>query len=338
MKSQVFPGITMVQGDLEDRDSLAAAMRGPRPPGSTRRVVVFFISTPCLASGGYAVDAEKEAFAGCALVDAAVETKVDHLVFSSVANCDRKGAPSYHRSKHRIEEKVKKSGISFTILRPVSFFEVWARLSQFSVVSISGLVKRDVKQQWVALDDVGATGALALVDASKFAGRTLDLVGEECTGDDMAAALTKLRATSSGEKIVYKCAWFMRLFMMYFVRSIYEVAFSDLVLFLVPLRPRACADLCSSDRKRLTSRSRAASTRTRRRSNPSQSRTPTPSNARACMISPASCSSTTSRASPCRRKRAGGKSWRWWQRQRVLSSCRLPTCCRSPGILYTDIC
>ena len=50
----------MVQGDLEDRDSLAAAMRGPRPPGSTRRVVVFFISTPCLASGGYAVDAEKE--------------------------------------------------------------------------------------------------------------------------------------------------------------------------------------------------------------------------------------------------------------------------------------
>ena len=137
MKSQVFPGITMVQGDLEDRDSLAAAMRGPRPPGSTRRVVVFFISTPCLASGGYAVDAEKEAFAGC-----------------------------------------------------------------------------------------------ALVDASKFAGRTLDLVGEECTGDDMAAALTKLRATSSGEKIVYKCAWFMRLFMMYFVRSIYEVAFPGVVLSL----------------------------------------------------------------------------------------------------------
>lgn len=37
---QVFPGINMLEGDLEDKDSLAAAMRGPRAPGSTRRVLV----------------------------------------------------------------------------------------------------------------------------------------------------------------------------------------------------------------------------------------------------------------------------------------------------------
>jgi uncharacterized protein YbjT (DUF2867 family) len=91
-----------------------------------------------------------------------VETKVNHVVFSSIANCDRKGAPSYHRSKHRIEERLKKSGLSHTIIRPVSFLEIWARLSQFSNVSISGLVKGQIKQQWVALDDLGACAALAL--------------------------------------------------------------------------------------------------------------------------------------------------------------------------------
>ena len=38
----------------------------------------------------------------------------------------------------------------------------------------------------------------------------------------MAETLTKLREKDGGEKIGYKCAWFMRLFMMYFVRSIFE--------------------------------------------------------------------------------------------------------------------
>ena len=94
--------------------------------------------------------------------DACTEAKVDHVVYSSVANCDCSGAPSYHQSKYKIEERLKRSGLSHTILRPVSFLEVWARLAQFSNVSISGLVKGHVKQQWVCLDDVGAAAALVL--------------------------------------------------------------------------------------------------------------------------------------------------------------------------------
>jgi len=156
------------------------------------------MSTPCLASNGYAVDADKEVSTGCALIDAAQETKVDHLVFSSVCGCDEESAPSYHRSKYKIEERLKKSGLSFCILRPVSFFEIWARLAQFSNKSISGLTKGSVKQQWVALDDVGACAALALQHA-KYQGCTVDLCGDEITGDDMAKTLTKLRAGSTGE-------------------------------------------------------------------------------------------------------------------------------------------
>ena len=93
--------------------------------------------------------------------------------------------------------------------------------SQFSNKSISGLTKGDVKQQWVALDDVGACAALALQHA-KYKGRTIDLCGDELTGNDMAKTLTKLRAGSTGEVIVYKCAWFMRLFMLCLAGSIYQ--------------------------------------------------------------------------------------------------------------------
>jgi uncharacterized protein YbjT (DUF2867 family) len=43
------------------------------------------------------------------------------------------------------------------------------------------LVKGDVQQQWVALDDVGASAALAL-QHDKYAGKTLDLCGDELSG------------------------------------------------------------------------------------------------------------------------------------------------------------
>ena len=36
----------------------------------------------------------------------------------------------------------------------MSFLEIWARLGQFSSVSISGMTKGSVRQAWVALDDV----------------------------------------------------------------------------------------------------------------------------------------------------------------------------------------
>mmetsp|Transcript_98951 Transcript_98951/g.159544 ORF Transcript_98951/g.159544 Transcript_98951/m.159544 type:complete len:382 (+) Transcript_98951:117-1262(+) len=224
----VFPGLKMLSGDLEDKESLIAAMRGPRVPGSKRKVNVFFMSTPCLHSTGYAVDADREVLTGCSLIDAAKEAGIDHMVFSSVANCDRTGAPSYHASKHHIELKLKKSALPYTILRPVSFLEIWARLGQFSSVSISGMTKGSVRQAWVALDDVGACAALAL-QHNKYKHQTLDLCSDQLSGDQMAAALTQLRAATTGEKIVYKCAWFMRLFMMLFAKSIYEekVAFQE---------------------------------------------------------------------------------------------------------------
>ena len=221
--------LNMMFGDtIRLQESLAAAMRGPRAPGSSRRVVVFAMSTPCLASTGYAVDADKEVSSGSSLIDAAQEAEVDHVVYSSVCGCDKESAPSYHKSKFKIEERLKKSGLSYSILRPVSFLEIWARLSQFSNKSISGLVKGDVKQQWVALEDVGACAALAL-QHEKYKGRTIDLCGDELSGNDMAKVLTKLRAGSTGELIGYKCAWVMRLVIMFFAGSIYQerVAFQE---------------------------------------------------------------------------------------------------------------
>eukprot|EP00961_Rhodomonas_salina_P222362 3007040-Rhodomonas_salina.2 len=96
------------------------------------------------------------------MIDAAKEAAVKHVVFSSVAACalhcldrddflllvrtqnacshtlmslanagDKEFAPGYLQSKKTIEDHLKESGLSWTILRPVAFLEIWARSLSF---------------------------------------------------------------------------------------------------------------------------------------------------------------------------------------------------------------
>jgi hypothetical protein len=70
----------------------------------------------------------------------------------------------------------------------------------------------------VSLDDLGAAGASALLFPDKFQGKTLDIVGDELSGDEMAEQLGHLRK----ETFVYKVSWVWRLMMMYFAAGVYE--------------------------------------------------------------------------------------------------------------------
>jgi len=185
--AQVF-GAELVQGDLEQKDSLLQAFKAPGKP-----VRAFCMSTPCMAATGFVANAEAEIEAGKQMIDAAKEAGVKHVVFSSVAACDADHAPAHLKSKRRIEEHLQASGLSWTILRPVAFLEIWARLHPPCQGALSGLVKGPVKQRWVSLEDVGAAAACALAAPEQYAAQTVGLAGDELSGDEMAAQLGALR-------------------------------------------------------------------------------------------------------------------------------------------------
>lgn len=129
---------------------------------------------------------QDEVKAGKAVTDAAVKYGVAHLVYSSGLGADRGGQPT----KWEIEQYIAASGVSATVLRPSSFME--NLITQSATVGISDGALRTaaaahVRQQFIALDDIGAFTALALRNPDDYRGRTLELVGDVLTPPEVAA-------------------------------------------------------------------------------------------------------------------------------------------------------
>ncbi|WP_030515742.1 NmrA/HSCARG family protein [Nocardia sp. NRRL WC-3656] len=129
---------------------------------------------------------QDEVKAGKAVTDAAVKYGVAHLVYSSGLGADRGGQPT----KWEIEQYIAASGVSATVLRPSSFME--NLITQSATVGISDGALRTaaaahVRQQFIALDDIGAFTGLALRNPDDYRGRTLELVGDVLTPPEVAA-------------------------------------------------------------------------------------------------------------------------------------------------------
>ncbi|PSR68212.1 NmrA family transcriptional regulator [Nocardia sp. MDA0666] len=132
---------------------------------------------------------QDEVKAGQAVTDAAVKYGVAHLVYSSGLGADRGGQPA----KWEIEQYIAASGVSATVLRPSSFME--NLITQSDTVGIRDGALRTaaaahVRQQFIALDDIGALTALALRNPDDYRGRTLELVGDVLTPSEVAAQVS----------------------------------------------------------------------------------------------------------------------------------------------------
>ena len=109
-------GVETVVGDVRDRPSLDAACRGVR-------TVVSTVTTTRSRQPGDSIEATDEA-GQLNLVDAARAAGVGHFVYISYSgNLDDSG-PLTH-AKRAVEQRIRESGMSYTILRPSYFMEVW---------------------------------------------------------------------------------------------------------------------------------------------------------------------------------------------------------------------
>lgn len=141
--------------DLRDRRSLEAACRGVTTVASTASAV----GSRDDADSVEAVDEVGQ----LDLVDAAIHAGVKHFVFVSFppVNLDF----SLQRAKRRVEERLRVSGIGFTVLQPSKFCEVWlSPLLGFDPVRgrarIYGTGHQSIS--WVSLYDVARFVAAAV--------------------------------------------------------------------------------------------------------------------------------------------------------------------------------
>lgn len=173
-------GAEVVQGNLDDSESLRAANRG------VQRV---FLMLP-FSGGGNPLDS-----AGNAL-RAAREAGVELLVLNTSGQTPREptGLPMLDYRIH-LEQLVRESGVPQIILRPTAYMEnflgpwVMPRLHSEGVLAYPVAAHRPVS--WVAAQDVGRLVAAAL-ERPELAGRAFDVGGPQAlTGMDLARGFSE---------------------------------------------------------------------------------------------------------------------------------------------------
>ncbi|MFG6198259.1 NmrA family NAD(P)-binding protein [Nonomuraea sp. JJY05] len=175
-------GAQLVRGDFDDPASL--------PPALDGAAAVFGV--PPVAFGPAGPQTELEVARGKALIDAAARAGVEQIVFSTVASTS--APPRRAQGKTLIEEYLRDHVALPTVLRPVRFMTNYLGIG----VGIDGISPDGVHRhlfpphepmQIIALEDIAEFAALAFADPARFAGRTLELAGDEPTPVEAAAAI-----------------------------------------------------------------------------------------------------------------------------------------------------
>ena len=173
-KAQAIFGdrVDIVRGDLTDPSSVTVALKG---------VDSVFLNSPSL-----------EGFVGMqrSVIDAAVAEGVGHLVRISVAGAAPDSTTSYGRGHFALDEYLKSSPLSRTILQPSAFMQ--------NLLASAGPVKNgalyasagDAAVSMVDARDIADVAATVLTGEG-YAGQTLLLTGGQAvTYADVAAVLT----------------------------------------------------------------------------------------------------------------------------------------------------
>ncbi len=169
-------GVEVVQGDLDIPLSLEKPLEGCYG--------VFSVQQP------WEHGPQDEINEGIILINAAQKAGVKHFVYTSVGSADKTTGIPHFESKAIIEDVLKKSGLEYTIFRPVYFMENLLNFRDSIYNGTLSLALRlEVPLQLIAVDDIGKFVALAFRKPEDWKGKAMDIAGDELTGPEMARTL-----------------------------------------------------------------------------------------------------------------------------------------------------
>lgn len=211
-------GAEVVQGDLRDRASLEAACQGVTAVISTASSMPFSYEPG--VNDIHTVDTEGQ----MNLIEAAKAANVEHMVYISFTMDNEF---PLRNAKRAVEERLKDSGMAYTILRPSYFMEVWlspavgfdaaggkaqiygsgenplslisfADVAQFAVASLD---HREARNATLAIGGPQALSQLEVVRTfEEVGGRPLEVkhVSEEALAEQQGSATDPMQQSFSG--------------------------------------------------------------------------------------------------------------------------------------------
>jgi uncharacterized protein YbjT (DUF2867 family) len=162
-------GAEVVRGELRDPDSLTRVCAGVMTVVSGATAITA-LGTDSIT----AVDRDGQV----SLVDAATAAGVDHFIYVSYTRHIDTPDP-LTKAKRAVEERLRGSGMAFTILRPSYFMEMWLGPPlgwELAAGTARVLGSGEQRVSWISAQDVAAA-VVACVDNPAARGLTMELGG-----------------------------------------------------------------------------------------------------------------------------------------------------------------
>ncbi|PDT13975.1 nucleoside-diphosphate sugar epimerase [Rhizobium sp. J15] len=173
-------GVEVVAGDLNDGASVERAAEG--------------VDTMFLMGDSYESGTEAETRQGITVADAVKAAGIGHLIYSSVADADKKTGIPHFDSKYLVEKHIAGLGIPYTISAPVAFMEntvaPWAIDGLRQGVYAAALPPTRLLQQ-ITIKDIGAFVAALAERREQVFGKRFDIAGDELSGEQQAKLLSE---------------------------------------------------------------------------------------------------------------------------------------------------
>jgi uncharacterized protein YbjT (DUF2867 family) len=165
-------GIELVQGALRQPATLLEACKGVETVVTTANSV---------AGNGENKSKAVDFYGNRNPIDAARACGVEHFVFISMSGTDPNSPVNFAKYKSATEEYLKASGLSYTIIRPQAYMEIWGMLIGDSIqkkgkCQVFGQGNNPVS--FISVEDVKQFATLAALEPS-LRNKTLELGGPE---------------------------------------------------------------------------------------------------------------------------------------------------------------
>ena len=171
-------GVTLVRASFEDTAALTKALEGATS--------LFAMTTP------FQVGTEAETRQGISAADAAKAAGV-HIVFNSAGSANRQTGVPHFDSKYAVEEHISRIGVRATVLAPVYFMEnLYFGKEQLTKGVYASPLPPTRPLAQVAVADIGAVAVRLLENPNRFVGKRFDLGGDELTGNEVIAILSRV--------------------------------------------------------------------------------------------------------------------------------------------------
>jgi uncharacterized protein YbjT (DUF2867 family) len=182
-------GADVVTGDLGDAASVQRAANG--------------VDAMFLMGNSYESGTREETRQGILAAEAAKAAGVGHLIYSSVADANKKTGIPHFESKHLVEKFIAGLGIPYTVSAPVAFMEnivaPWS-IGALRQGTHAFAMPANRVLQIVAVADIGAFVAALVERRDQVFGKRFDLAGDELSGEERA----KILSHAIGRPIAYQ--------------------------------------------------------------------------------------------------------------------------------------